>query len=199
MKHTKAGFFHPAIALNRLYLVYILRVLNAWNCQQLFSVSNTNRFYRTLCNLWTLLEAECKNDMCAEWNGEYVNRFDSIRYLSCPMQCTRNLGCFPRGNRAGVVRHCPIVFPEWSFFRVFIPPAAEPTLLRQMHMGCLTCAQIWVRVVHTKGDQAQTRLHKSWLGGTEKLCLTLPRQGIEPSGFGFEFRRTNHWATSLVS
>ena len=116
MKHTKAGFFHPAIALNRLYLVYILRVLNAWNCQQLFSVSNTNRFYRTLCNLWTLLEAECKNDMCAEWNGEYVNRFDSIRYLSCPMQCTRNLGCFPRGNRAGVVRRYPVVvFPELRF------------------------------------------------------------------------------------
>ena len=28
--------------------------------------------------------------------------------------------------------------------------------------------------------------------GTEKLSLTLPRQGIEPRVFGFEFRRSNH-------
>ena len=42
-------------------------------------------------------------------------------------------------------------------------------------MGCLTCAHIWVRAVHTKGSQAQTSLDKSSVGGTEKLPLTLPR------------------------
>ena len=41
--------------------------------------------------------------------------------------------------------------------------------------------------------QRQRRLHKSGLGGrTETLLLTLPRQGIEPKVFGYEFRRTNH-------
>ena len=73
-----------------------------------------------------------------------------------------------------------------------LPPAVWPTLLRQMDMGSLTCAQIWVRAAHTKGGQAQASLHKSRLGGTEELSLTLPRQGIEPRVFGFEFGRTNH-------
>ena len=41
------------------------------------------------------------------------------------------------------------------------------TLLRQMDMGYLTRAHIWVRAVHTKGGQAQTNLYKSWLRGTE--------------------------------
>ena len=35
---------------------------------------------------------------------------------------------------------------------------------------------------HEGGDQAQTSLQKSWLGGTEKLYLTLPRQGIKIQG-----------------
>ena len=49
-------------------------------------------------------------------------------------------------------------------------------------MGSLTCAQIWVRSVHTKGGQAQTRLHKSGLGGTEKRLLTLqPHHGLQIS------------------
>ena len=34
----------------------------------------------------------------------------------------------------------------------------------------------------------------SWLGGTEKLSLTLPHQRIEPRVFGFDFRLSNHWA-----
>ena len=59
-------------------------------------------------------------------------------------------------------------------FRVAIPLDVRPTLLRQMDMRSLTCAQVWMRTVHPKGGQAQTSLHKSWLGGTQtKLCLTL--------------------------
>ena len=46
---------------------------------------------------------------------------------------------------------------------------------------------MWVRAVHTKGSQAQKSLRKSLLGGTEKLFLTLPGQGMEPCKvFGFE-------------
>ena len=45
-----------------------------------------------------------------------------------------------------------------------------------------------------KGGQAQTSLHKSWLRGTEKLHLTLPRQGIEPRVVGYKFQHSNNWA-----
>ena len=64
-------------------------------------------------------------------------------------------------------------------------------------MGYFTCAQICVRAVHTKGGQTQTSLHKSWLGGIHKLSVTLPRQGIEPRGFGFKFWRSNHLAATF--
>ena len=59
--------------------------------------------------------------------------------------------------------------------------------------GSLTCAQIWVRAVHTEGGQ-----HKCGPQGTEKLPVTLHHQGIEPRVFGFELRLSNHWATSPV-
>ena len=93
------------------------------------------------------------------------------------------------GKPAAIARRYP---PFFSFscvqcLNVSIPPAVRPNLLRQMDLGSLTCAQSWVRAVHTKGGQAQTSLHKSWLGGTEKLSHTLPRQGIEPRVFGLEF------------
>ena len=67
---------------------------------------------------------------------------------------------------------------------------------RQMGMESPTSACNWARIVHTKGGQAQTSLHKSWLGGTEKLPLTLPRQGIEPRVFRFEFRLSDQGASS---
>ena len=73
------------------------------------------------------------------------------------------------------------------------------TLLRQMGMGSLTCAQIWVQVEHTKGGHARTSLHKSWLGETQKTVpQPAPPQGIEPWVFGFEFRRSNHRAAFSV-
>ena len=64
--------------------------------------------------------------------------------------------------------------------------------MRLVNMGSLTCAHIWMHAAHTEGDQAQTSLHKSGLGGTETLSLTLHHQGIEPWVFGNEFRRSNH-------
>ena len=35
------------------------------------------------------------------------------------------------------------------YFCVTIPPAVRPSLERQMDMGSLKCAQIWVRAIHT--------------------------------------------------
>ena len=52
--------------------------------------------------------------------------------------------------------------------------------------------------MHTKGGQAQTRLHESWLRGIEKPPLILFRQGIGPRVFGLEFRRFTHRATPPV-
>ena len=109
-----------------------------------------------------------------------------------PMQCTGNLGCFPWGNRAAIVwRYPALFFPVCSVFCVSIPPAVRPTLLRQMDMRSLTCAQIWVHAVHMKGvrhKQVCTRVHSE----RQKKCSwrTLSRQGIEPRVFGFEFRCT---------
>ena len=50
-------------------------------------------------------------------------------------------------------------------------------------MGSLTCAHIWLRAdVHTKWGQAQTSLHKSWLGGEgQKNCpLSCASRGSNP-------------------
>ena len=58
------------------------------------------------------------------------------------------------------------------------------------------CAPIWVRAIQMKGGQAQASVHKSWLGGIEKMSLTLTRQAIEPRVFRFELWFANHWATS---
>ena len=82
-----------------------------------------------------------------------------------------------------------------AVFSSSIPSPVRPTLLRQLDTG-ITCAQIWVLAVHTKGSQAQTSLHKSWLGGTEQLFLAMPRQIIEPRVFGFEFWLSNHWSNA---
>ena len=86
-----------------------------------------------------------------------------------------------------------------QYFCVTIPPSVRFfTLLWQMDVGSLTCAQIWVHAVHMNWGQAQTRLHKSWLGGSEKLSLTLAHQEIEARVFGLELWCSNHWAMSPV-
>ena len=115
------------------------------------------------------------------------------------MQCMENLGCFPwQKQQTAMVRFYPAFFfffivSSVQCFCVSILPVVRCTLLRQMDMGCLTCAQIWVCAVHTKGGQAQTSLHKGWHRRIEKQPLTLPREGIEPRVFGFEFWRSNSW------
>ena len=101
------------------------------------------------------------------------------------MQCTGSSGCF--------FWRYPAFFSLCAVF-----PYHRPIILRQMDLESLTCAQIWMRAVHMKGGEAQTNPHESWLGGTEKLSLTLPHQGIDPRAFGLQFRRSNHWATSPI-
>ena len=54
------------------------------------------------------------------------------------------------------------------------------------------CTIVGACRTHEGPGQTQTSLHKSSLGGTEQLYLALPRQGIEPRVFGFEFRVSNH-------
>ena len=59
----------------------------------------------------------------------------------------------------------------------------RPTLLRQMDMGSLTCAQMLVACLCTrKGGQAQASQHSE--GGTDQklLLLTLTRQGDRTQG-----------------
>ena len=58
---------------------------------------------------------------------------------------------------------------------------------------CVTCAQIWVRPVHTKGGSDKTQVCTSVdPKGRKNWSLTLPHQGIEPRVFRCEFRRSNH-------
>ena len=96
------------------------------------------------------------------------------------MQSRETSSC-PRGKRAAIARRYPAFSLRAMCLRISMPSAVRPTILRQMDMGSLTRGQIWVWAVHTKGDHAQTSLHKNWLGGTEQLFLTLSRQGIEPT------------------
>ena len=76
-------------------------------------------------------------------------RFDSIRFQNVlvSMQSSGNLDCFPRGKRAATVRRYPdlLFSPVCSVF--VYPQSVRPTLLREMDMGSLTWAYIWVRIV----------------------------------------------------
>ena len=84
----------------------------------------------------------------------------NLHCILVPLQCTGSSGCFLRGKRTAIARRYLAFCCCWfcscvQRFCVSIPPAVRPTLLRQMDMGSLTCTQIWVRAVHTKGHQAK--------------------------------------------
>ena len=73
-------------------------------------------------------------------------------------------GMLPRGKRATTVRRHPACsFSRLQCFRVSIPPAVRPTLLRQMDMGSL--ARTTFVACRTReygeGGQAQTVLTES--------------------------------------
>ena len=95
-----------------------------------------NKYCRAV--IYTFMQA---HNVSAFWNKlrlDYILSFSS----QCN-QCTDNPGCFPRGESEQ---------PEYGAiqcFRVFIPL----DLLRQMDAGYYsTCAEMWVRAVHTKEE-----------------------------------------------
>ena len=65
-------------------------------------------------------------------------------------------------------------------FHVTIPPAVRPALLRQMDMGSLTCAQIWMHAIHMKGGHAQASVHNSLDSEWQKNCPS-PSPAREPN------------------
>ena len=101
------------------------------------------------------------------------------------MQCMGTLGCFPWGKRAAIVRRYPAFSPPlYAVFSCFHTTGCEAYSFATDRYGIFNVCTTFVFAIHTKGDQAQTSLHKSWLGGTENVLLTLPCQGTEPRVFG---------------
>ena len=91
-------------------------------------------------------------------------------------------------------------------FRVSIWPALRRTLLRLMDMGSLTCAQIWVRVIHTNAKWREG----GGGSGTNKSAQELTRRDrktvCHPAPPGDRTQglliwiptHYKHWATSPV-
>ena len=95
-----------------------------------------------------------------------IGRKETIVYLSTPYS-EKAAGGALFSRRLGSVTWC------MQHVGVAVQPAVRPTLLRQMGMGSLTCAQIWVRGVHTNVGWAQTSAQE--LTRDIKLFLTLLR------------------------
>ena len=105
-------------------------------------------------------------------------RLDEIRLYNClvPMQCTGNSGCFQSPGKAS--SHSAALpsdcFP-WVKVCVFLyhrlwGPVYSYTTDGSLILFTSAGLEPW----HTKGGQAHTSLHKSWLGGTnKKMFLTL--------------------------
>ena len=60
-----------------------------------------------------------------------------------------------------------------QYYCVTIPPAVRPNLVRQMDMGSLTCAQIWVRAVCTH----------EWGSGTKKSAQNLTQRDRKTASY----------------
>ena len=85
------------------------------------------------------------------------NRLDDF---FVPMQCTGNLDCFSRGKRGTLVRHYPASHPP--ICSVFVFPYHRLWGLL-IDMGSLTCTQICVNAIHTKGGyKAQNKTAQHW-------------------------------------
>ena len=72
---------------------------------------------------------------------------------------------------------------------------AAPTLLRQMNMGSLACAQLWVRAVHLEvggvgGESGTNQSAQELTRKNRKIDPHLARHGVKPKVFGFEYRRS---------
>ena len=75
-----------------------------------------------------------------------------------------------------------------QYFCVTVPPAVRGlTLLGQMGMGSLTCAQIWVRAVHTKWQSGTTKQVCTRIDSEgQKICTSpCPARGSNPGSSDF--------------
>ena len=85
----------------------------------------------------------------------------------------------------------------YSVCSIFVRPyhRLRSTLAWQINNGIFNTN---LEVCHThEGDGSQTSLHKSGLGGIQKLSFTLPHQGIDSRVSRVEFQHCNHRATTL--
>ena len=109
-------------------------------------------------------------------NGWMLKRLDNFLV---PMQCMDNSGCFPQGKWAAIVWHYPAFF--FFFFFLCVMFSCFHTTGCEAYSFVTDVYGIFNMHTHLgeclKGGQAQTSLHKSWLGGTEKLSLTLSQPG----------------------
>ena len=93
------------------------------------------------------------------------------------MQCKGKSGCCIRGKRAAIVWRYLAFLPLYTVFPCYHSTGCEAySLTTDRYVGaCRT---------HEGGS------------GTKKSAQELTRQGIEPRVLGFEFRLSNHWASS---
>ena len=74
--------------------------------------------------------------------------------------------------------------PTLPVYSIFVLPYRR-TLLRQMHMGSLTCALIWVCAVYTKGGARHKQVCTRVDSGGHKNCLwPCPARGSNPGSSG---------------
>ena len=93
----------------------------------------------------------------------------------------RQFGLLSPGKASSHSMALPNFFFLCAVFSRFHTTGCEAYSFTTDGYGILMYTQIWVRAVHMKGGQAKTNLYKSWLGGTEKNCLSpCPTRGSNP-------------------
>ena len=117
------------------------------------------------------------------------------------MRYMGNLGCFPWGKQAPIARRYPafVFLSCMQCFRVSIPLTVRPTLLRQMDMGSLTWAQIWVLAAHTKGGSSTNKSAQELTRRDRKTAHHLAPPGDRTQGLRIDFWRTNRSAMSPIN
>ena len=117
------------------------------------------------------------------------------------MQCTGNSGCFPQGMRAAIDSTALVatqlskkhLYPVFLSFHTTNCECEAYSFTTDGYGIFNVCTNLGACPTHEGGS------------GTNKSAQELtrrdrkpPHQGIEPRPCRFEFRRTNHWATSPV-
>ena len=94
--------------------------------------------------------------MTGSHSQSHFFRLDLIRLdnFLVPMQCTGNLGCFPRGKQAEIVQRYPVFcvcfFPVCSFLCLRNPPNSDMDyMIFKVRTRSFLCACIHIGVGHT--------------------------------------------------